>query len=131
MGYVHLTRKNAAGESIVYVYESVSYWDKDLKQPRAHRKLIGKLDPETGELIPNGKPGRKKSSTPASAETGPDSQNTQGQDGADDLKKLYEDTVLESKKKDLEILTLKKKLQDTEKELEIANQKLKQIAALL
>ena len=44
-----------------YVYESESYWDKEKKQPRSHRKLIGKLDDETGEIIPTGKSGRKKS----------------------------------------------------------------------
>ena len=47
---------------ITYVYESKSYWDKDLKQPRSIRKLIGKRDPETGEIIPTGKQGRKPSS---------------------------------------------------------------------
>ena len=45
-----------------YVYESESYWDKEKKQPRSRRKLIGKLDEETGEIIPTGKSGRKKSS---------------------------------------------------------------------
>lgn len=43
-----------------YVYESESYWDKEKKQPRSRRKLIGKLDEETGEVIPTGKSGRKK-----------------------------------------------------------------------
>lgn len=38
-----------------YVYESKSYWVPDKKQPRAKRKLIGKLDPDTGEIIPTGK----------------------------------------------------------------------------
>lgn len=38
-----------------YVYESESYWDKEKKQPRSRRKLVGKLDPETGEVIPTGK----------------------------------------------------------------------------
>ena len=45
-----------------YVYESESYWDKEKKQPRSRRKLIGKLDEETGEIIPTGKSGRKKGS---------------------------------------------------------------------
>lgn len=44
----------------VYVYESESYWDKEKQQPRARRKLIGKLDKDTGEIIPTGKSGRKK-----------------------------------------------------------------------
>ena len=56
-----------------YVYESKSYWDKEKKQPRSHRKLIGKLDDETGEIIPTGKSGRKKSSEKETGEnTAPD-----------------------------------------------------------
>ena len=37
---------------ITYVYESVSYWDKEKKQPRSKRTLIGRLDPATGEIVP-------------------------------------------------------------------------------
>lgn len=36
---------------IKYAYESVSYWDKDKQQPRSKRKYLGKVDPETGEII--------------------------------------------------------------------------------
>lgn len=45
---------------VTYVYESESYWDKEKKQPRSRRKLIGKIDEETGEIIPTGKSRRKK-----------------------------------------------------------------------
>ena len=31
-----------------YVYESISYWDEEKKQSRSKRRVIGKLDPETG-----------------------------------------------------------------------------------
>ena len=51
-----------------YIYESESYWDKEKKQPRSRRKLIGKLDEETGEIVPTGKSGRKKSSKTETAE---------------------------------------------------------------
>ena len=37
--------------NVTYVYESVSYWDKELKQPRSHRKLIGRIDPATGRRM--------------------------------------------------------------------------------
>ncbi|MBR3242017.1 MAG: hypothetical protein IKF90_04855 [Parasporobacterium sp.] len=37
---------------IKYAYESTSYWDKEKKQPRSRRKYLGKVDPETGEIIP-------------------------------------------------------------------------------
>lgn len=58
---------------ITYVYESESYWDKEKQQPRARRKLIGKLDETTGEVIPTGSRGRKKKEDPSgnSAENGP------------------------------------------------------------
>ena len=42
---------------VIYVYESVSYWNKELKQPRSKRKLIGKRDAK-GNIIPTGPRGR-------------------------------------------------------------------------
>ena len=42
-----------------YVYESISYWDEEKKQSRSKRRVIGKLDPETGEIIPTGRRGRR------------------------------------------------------------------------
>ena len=38
-----------------YVYESQSYRDKETKQPRARRKLIGRIDEATGEIVPTRK----------------------------------------------------------------------------
>jgi len=43
-----------------YVYESESYWDKEKKQPRNNRTLIGKIDKETGEIVPTNGRGRKR-----------------------------------------------------------------------
>lgn len=43
-----------------YVYESVSYWDKEKQQPRAKRTLIGKRDPATGEIIATDGRGKKR-----------------------------------------------------------------------
>lgn len=40
---------------VTYVYESKSYRDKETKQPRSKRKLIGRIDDETGEIIPTHK----------------------------------------------------------------------------
>ncbi|SDB51555.1 hypothetical protein [Butyrivibrio sp. INlla16] len=45
---------------ITYVYESESYWDKEKKQPRSKRTLIGKIDEETGEIVSTGKSGKKR-----------------------------------------------------------------------
>lgn len=46
MSQVKVTDKKLG---ITYVYESESYWDKEKKQPRNKRKLIGKINPETGK----------------------------------------------------------------------------------
>lgn len=45
---------------ITYVYESTSYWDKEKKQPRSTRVLIGKLDPDTGKVVPTDGRGKRR-----------------------------------------------------------------------
>ena len=47
---VNYVNKNTG---ITYVYESVSYWDKEKKQSRNKRVCVGKLEPITGELVPS------------------------------------------------------------------------------
>ena len=44
---------------VQYAYESVSYWDKDKKAPRSKRRYLGRVDPETGEII-KGRKNRRK-----------------------------------------------------------------------
>lgn len=44
---------------ITYAYESVSYWDKEKKQSRAKRTLIGRVDPLSGEIVPTDGRGKK------------------------------------------------------------------------
>ena len=39
-----------------------NYWDKEKKQSRSKRKLIGKIDPVTGEMIPTSSRGRPRKS---------------------------------------------------------------------
>lgn len=48
MAIVKQTNKNG----VTYVYESHSYRDPETKQPRAKRKLIGRIDETTGEVVP-------------------------------------------------------------------------------
>ena len=93
---------------ITYVYESESYWDKDLKQPRSRRKLIGKLDPNTGEVIPTGTQGRKKTSP---------SETTSASSHSDtDYKALYEKCLVELEKKDKTISLLRDQLRQSKQE---------------
>jgi len=51
---------------ITYVYSSESYWDKEKKAPRNRRTMIGKIDPETGEIVPTD--GRRRNKMNRSAE---------------------------------------------------------------
>jgi len=102
MGIIYQTDKRVG---ITYAYENKAYWDKEKKQSRSKRTLIGRVDPDTGDIIPtDGK--RKKSSIKEDKSKTPD------------YKKLYEDlqkkhmisealnTALQS-----EIKELKEKLQ--------------------
>jgi hypothetical protein len=56
---------------ITYAYESVSYWDKEKKQSRAKRTLIGRLDEQTGKIVPTDGRGRKKKDGQLPAKPGP------------------------------------------------------------
>lgn len=99
MSVVHVYNK---ARDITYVYESQSYWDKKLKQPRSHRKLIGRLDPVTGEVVPSG--GRKKKNTSDTCQSDTD------------YKKLYEKALTTIEKKDTIITELRCKLSECQKD---------------
>lgn len=50
---------------ITYAYENKAFWDKEKKQSRAKRKLIGRVDPVTGEIVPTRSYTSRKQGTPA------------------------------------------------------------------
>lgn len=78
-----------------YVYEVIeNYWDKEKKQPRSRRKLIGKIDPDTGEVVPTAS--RKKTTN----------------DKEGDYKKLHESAQKEIARKDKRINELKELLNE-------------------
>jgi len=85
---------------ITYAYESHSYWDKEKKTSRAKRTLIGRVVPETGDIIPTD--GRcKNRRVKQEIERNPD------------YKKLYEDL----QKKYAEVKTLNAALLKENREL--------------
>lgn len=55
-----IVKQHDKRSGITYIYESVSYWDKVKKQPRSTRKLIGRLDPNTGEIVPTDGRGKNR-----------------------------------------------------------------------
>lgn len=95
-----------------YVYESVSYWDEEKKQSRSKRRVIGKLDPETGEIIPTGKRGRK----PKDASAVPAGENTETVRLYEESQARIRELTLIVSQKDLEISSLRdevRRLKDT------------------
>ena len=108
--------------NVTYVYDSESYWDKDLRQPRSHRKLIGKRDPVTNEIIPTGKRGRKKSAYSDEKAAAPS--DTESREQLEDALRLIQE-------KDAQILNLRQELSAVEKENRIYRNTLQQASALL
>ncbi len=60
MGIVYQTDKRSG---ITYAYENQSFWDKELKRSRSKRTLIGRVDKESGEIVPTD--GRCKKRSPS------------------------------------------------------------------
>lgn len=86
---------------ITYAYESHSYWDPEKKMTRAKRKLIGKIDPETGEIVPTDGRNRKADSQ--------QSKNT-------DYKALYEHLLKKYEAQEILLHSLKQQLDQIKKE---------------
>ena len=86
---------------ITYVYESKAYWDKEKQQSRAKRTLIGRIDPETGEIVPTDGRHRKTDST---AEKEPDYKKL-----CEKLQKKYEaqEILIKSLKEEIKQLRAK------------------------
>ena len=87
---------------VTYVYESESYYDPEKKQSRSKRKLIGKVDPETGEVIPTGKQGRRKRTSKLSEAGHEASAGTDGEKDGGLLDNLA--GQLEAKEKEIQFL---------------------------
>lgn len=81
---------------VTYVYEVIeNYWDKEKKRPQSKRKLIGKIDPVTNEVVPTSR--KKKIS--------------EKEDGID-YRSLYENAMGEVSRKDEILNELKAALVD-------------------
>ena len=82
---------------ITYAYESKSYWDKEKKTSRAKRTLIGRVDPDSGEIVPTD--GRCKKDKVKTAK-----------DETPDYKELYEKLQKKCTAQDTLIAALQKEL---------------------
>lgn len=52
---------------ITYAYETIYHWDTEKQQSRCKRTIVGKIDAETGEIVPTrGRSKKKLTNTQAS-----------------------------------------------------------------
>ena len=100
---------------VKYAYESESYWDKDKQQPRSRRTYLGKVDPETGEIIPKEK-------------RGPHSDSKKEKPSAE-LDRLFEE-IEEIKAKDTTISELREELKAERKKSAKLEEALRRISAI-
>ena len=94
MAIIHQHDKRS---NITYAYESHSYWDKEKKMTRAKRTLIGRVDPDTGEIIPTDGRGRK-------------GKEKKGPDESLDYKDMYEKLEKQFSAQQLLIVALQKEI---------------------
>lgn len=69
-----IVKSYSKANDTTYVYEQDMKWNPVTKRPEGSRKLIGKIDPATGEIVPTGKKGRKKKEKTESAPVPSDSE---------------------------------------------------------
>ena len=90
---------------MTYVYDSKGYYDREAHKTKYKRTLIGKIDPETGAVVPTGKRGRpKKPRTSENSET-PDR----------DYQALYESYAKDNQIKEKRIQELQNELDQEKK----------------
>lgn len=89
---------------LTYAYESHSYWDPEKKMTRAKRKLIGRIDPETGEIIPtDGRNRKKKEEMPKAVSV------------EKDYKEMYEELLKKFESQELIIKSLQERISELER----------------
>ncbi len=117
-----IIRQHNKKTGVTYVYESYSYRDKDTKQPRAKRKLIGRIDEETGEVVPTRRQARNITTSDSLVGSTPSESASSGSSPLDII--CEKDAVIVEQKK--EIARLHKEMEALSAELEEIASRLKQ-----
>ena len=120
MAIVHQLNKKTG---VTYVYESYSYRDKTTKQPRAKRKLIGRLDNETGEIIPTRKKSKSVTTTAQDTVDTTDTKKSPSLTSALEMLKEKDQIIRELR---AEVNRLKKERGQLASELRVISEKLMQ-----
>lgn len=99
---------------ITYAYESTSWWDKEKKQSRSNRRLIGRLDEATGNVIPTDGRCRKDVVNTTKAEKPKPDKRTGQPIPCEDYRLLYEKSLLEKAQLQNELESCKARISELE-----------------
>jgi hypothetical protein len=114
--------KNQSG--VVYAYDQTSVYDPVKKQSRPVRKYLGRVDPETGEIISTagrrGRPPKKEGDEKSASET-----------VEKDYKKLFEDKCREFESLEKKLLKEKQENQKLTERISVLRQSLSDIKNLV
>lgn len=104
-----IIKQKDSRSGITYVYEASYVWDKEKKQSRSTRKLLGRLDEQTGEIIATDGRGRKRSPLYQKA----DEKETSLTDRIKELEKQNSQLISENEALKARIAILEKHQQET------------------
>ena len=79
-----ITKSYNKHTNTTYAYETSYVWNDELQRKVQKRRCIGKIDPQTDEIVPNGRRGRPQGSRRCDAE--PMQQSTVNCDGVPEAK---------------------------------------------
>lgn len=104
---------------LCYAYESTPRWDPEKKQARPIKRYLGRINPETGEIIESsGKRGRRKKEVANSTQP-------------TDYEKLYQDAQRQMEKCSKEKEQLQNQVELLQKEVKGCQQKIKSYKHIL
>lgn len=107
----------------VYAYSSESYWDKEKHQPRSKRTYLGRVNPETGEII-KGRAGGKNYKPPKSK---PDGARNSGSEPNPEMQRLLQ--MVQSRDETISRLTQENKA--LQHKMDKINRSVRQIGNLI
>lgn len=99
---------------VTYVYDQHVVVDEETGKKKVKRKVIGKIDPVTGEIVPTSHERKKRKKKP--------------EDGK--YKPLYEETLEQLKQAEVDLSLMKNRLDKAESTIEKYKERLSQISKL-
>ena len=93
-----------------YFYEQDYKWNPVTKRPEGTRRLIGKLDPITGKMVPTGKRGRSKKESDVQASDKEDTRYARLQEQIEVLNKKIQELTEENNGLKQQVKQYEKKL---------------------